>query len=211
MVDRPPSVVQSLAPTDPDMRYALEHPETIPPFSSPQQSVRSRPELLPSMKSHSFERAHGGGWSAPNPPAPVQHSRNPATYQNYGSALRSRIGSPPKQDISLEPPPPPIHGASVRGPQTPRTHPIRPPSPPRQGIFQAPPSPRRPPIQSTPGPAPRPLSSSTKPPPSPPPKDNQVIPAPPPPPPPLVRQFQTPAHQRTQYGPQKPPELISTL
>ena len=213
MVDRPPSVVQSLASTDPDMRYALEHPETIPPFASPPQSVRSRPELLPSRKSHSFYRDHGGGGSAPNSPGPVQHSRNPATYQTYGSALRSRIGSPLKQDISLESPPPAhsIHAASIRGPQTPRTQHIRPPSPPRQAINQAPPSPRRAPIQSTPGPALRPLSTSTKPPPSPPPKDNQVIPAPPPPPPPLVRQFQTPAHQRTQYGPQKPPELISTL
>ena len=209
MVGRPPSIVQSLATTDPDMKYALDHPETIPPVASPAQSVHSRAELLPSRKTHSFYRDHVGAGSAPNSPGPVQHSRNPATYQAHGSGFRSRVGSPLKQDIGLGPSPPPsIHAASARGAQTPRIQPIQPPSPPRQAIVQAPPSPRRPPIQSS---APRPLSASTKPPPSPPPKDNQVIPAPPPPPPPVVRQFQTPAHQRTQYGPQKPPELISTL
>ena len=215
MVDRPPSAqsLVSLAPTDPEMRYALDHPEASSPVASPPQSVRSRAELLPSRKSHSFYREHVGGGSAPNSPGPVQHSRNPATYQAYGSGLRSRVGSPLRQDLNLDAPPqaPSIHAISARAPQTPRGQPIRPPSPPRQAIIQAPPSPRRPPIQSTSGPGPRPLSSSTKPPPSPPPKDNQVIPAPPPPPPPVVRQFQTPASQRTQYGPQKPPELISTL
>jgi len=209
MVDRPHSVVQSLAPTDPDMRYALNHPEPSPPPASPAQSVHSRAELLPSRKTHSFYRDHVGTGSAPNSPGPVQHSRNPATYQAYGSGLRSRVGSPLKQDISLESPRS-IH-QSIRGPQTPRAQPIQPPSPPRQGISHALASPRHPPIRSPAGPALRPLSTSTKPPPSPPPKDNQFALAPPPPPPPVVRQFQTPAHQRTQYGPQKPPELISTL
>ena len=204
MLDRPPSLVQSLAPTDLDMRYALDHPDPTPPVTSPAQSARSRAELLPSRKTHSFYHDHVGGGSAPNSPGPVQHSRNPASYQAYGTGLRSRVGSPLKQDMQLASPS--IHAPSVREPQTPRAQPIRSTSPPRQAITQAPPSPRRPP---TTAPAPRPLSASIKPPS--PPKYNQVIPAPPPPPAPVVRQFQTPAHQRTQYGPQKPPELISTL
>lgn len=89
---------------------------------------------------------------SPNPPGPFQHSRSPATYQTYGSTLRSRIGSPLKQDISHESPPPvySFHAAPIRGRKTPRTRYIRPP---RRAINQAPPSPRRPPIQSTPGPA----------------------------------------------------------
>ena len=67
MVDRPPSMqsLASLAPTNPEMCYTLEHPEASSPVTSPPQSMCSRLDLLPSQKSHSFYCEHVGGGSPP--------------------------------------------------------------------------------------------------------------------------------------------------
>ena len=108
--NRPPSVVQSLAPIELNIHYVLEQPEATPPVTSSPQSVLSRAELLSARTTNSFYHYHVGGGSALNSPGPVQHLRNPAT--------------PLKPEIILGSPPPAnfLHAPSARDPQMPSAY-----------------------------------------------------------------------------------------